>query len=59
MSAKREKKKRRVEKRIYRAEKKLYESKLSIWNLIKPARWRIFKFRKWLRIKPRAPKGCK
>lgn len=59
MSAKREKKNRRVKNRINQAQNRLYESKLSIWASIKPPRWRIFKYRKWLKIKPRAPKGCK
>ena len=59
MSAKREKKRRLVEKRIHRVDMKFYKLRLSIWASKKPPRWRIFKYRKWLKSKPRLPKGCK
>ena len=59
MSAKREKKKRRVAKRIDASQMKLYHEVLAAWESIKPPRWRIFKYRKWLKLKPQKPKGCK
>ena len=52
MSAKREKRKRQVEKRIYK-------SKLFMKDAIKPPKWRFFKYKKWLKLKFKAPKGCK
>ena len=58
MNAKKAKKIRQVERKISRAETKLYESKLAIWEAVKPPRWRIFKYRKWLKVKPKEPKGC-
>lgn len=52
MSAKREKKKRRVEKAIYK-------SNLFMWESIKPPKWRFIRYRKWLKLKPKPPKVSK
>ena len=52
MSARQAKKRRYVEREIYR-------SNVFMWEAIKPPKWRFFKYRKWLKLKPKAPKGCK
>lgn len=66
MSAKQEKKRRRLKRRIYQSEKNIYDAKLSVIESIKPPRWRIFKYHKWfklkskwLKLKLKAQKGCK
>ena len=49
MSERQEKRKRRIQRQIYEAE-------LGAWLRIKPPKWRIFKRRKWRKLKPKPPK---
>ena len=40
------------DKRIRRIARDRYEVQLYIWQMNKPSKWRIFKYRKWKKQKP-------